>query len=605
MLTALHFLELRSSFHDQEIGMPFSVTIEKLTGVWHCTARYAKLIVRKLSESGWIYWQAGRGRGNTSVLTLLTDSDDILLQEVKQKMEQGHVKEAMELMNRFGAMPVKDRFMDWLSEGMGFSTQTIADKLQDTLRFPVYRSIVTLDPGLVYYTFDAHIIGQIFDTLVEFEHESRTIKPCIAHSWETSHDAREWIFHLRKNIMFHHGRELTAHDVVFTLDRLRKNADRFETSWMFQDIELVEAIDFKTVRIRLQSPNYLFLRFLCTTPASIVPADLVLSDEAVFGSKPVGTGPFRLTRLTEGICVLEAFPAHFQGRPHLDRVEVLIFPESEAGRLKEPDWTSVMTAHGDTSQKGQEVEEHPDWFDLEMMYSCCSLLVFNQAKEGPQKHLKFREALHHLIDRDQMIVDLGGDRILPAQGFRPSAPDYSAANQLSRSEIEGLLKESGYNGEPFCLATTGYHEEDARWLQTRCQSFGINMVIEIKEPSKLAAHDSPQQHDCQLFGNVYSGDEVSELEMYLQKNYFLSSFDQETAEAVKKAAALLFREADEMKRQLMLADLEELMQRTRSVLYLVQKKSSTSYHKSLRGVTINPSGWVDFHRIWFHPLGRG
>jgi len=605
MLTALHFLELRQFFNDQEMGRPFPVTIEKLTGVWHCTARYAKLIVRKLSEVGWIDWRAGRGRGHTSVLTLLTDADDILLREVKQKMEQGQVKEAMELMNRFGALSVKDRFMDWLSEGMGFSTQTIADKLQDTLRFPVYRSIVTLDPGLVYYTFDAHIIGQIFDTLVALEHESRTIKPCIAHSWETSNDAREWIFHLRKNVMFHHGRELTAQDVVFTLDRLRKHADRFETSWMFQDIEHVEAIDYKTVRIRLQSPNYLFLRFLCTTPASIVPADLVQNDEDTFGRKPVGTGPFRLTRLTESICVLEAFPVHFQGRPHLDRVEVLIFPKSEAGRLKEPDWTSVMTAHGDTSERQLEAKDPHDWYDTGMMNACCSLLVINQAKEGPQRHPKFREALHHLIDRDQMIADLGGDRILPAQGFRPSAPDYSAANRLSRSEIEVLLRESGYTGEPFCLATTSYHGEDARWLQARCQSFGINMVVDFREPSELAEHDSVQQHDCQLFGNVYSGDEVSELEMYLQKNYFLSSFEEGTAATVKKAAALLFREPDEKKRQLILADLEELMRRTRSVLYLVQKKSSTSYHKSLRGVTINPSGWVDFHRIWFYPLGRG
>lgn len=198
MLTVPHFLELRRYFNNHEVGKPFSVTVDKLTGIWYCTPRYAKLIVRKLCELGWIEWKAGRGRGHTSVLTLLTDSGEILLREVKLRMEQGNVKEAMELMNRFGVAAVKEQFMDWLSEGMGFSTQAVSNKLQDTLRFPVYRSILTLDPGLIYYDFDAHMVGQLFNTLVEYDQESRTVTPCIAHSWESSIDAREWTFHLKK-----------------------------------------------------------------------------------------------------------------------------------------------------------------------------------------------------------------------------------------------------------------------------------------------------------------------------------------------------------------------------------------------------------------------
>lgn len=607
MLTVPHFLELRQYFNNHEVGKPFSVTVDKLTGIWYCTPRYAKLIVRKLCELGWIEWKAGRGRGHTSVLTLLTDSSEILLREVKLRMEQGNVKEAMELMNRFGAAAVKEQFMDWLSEGMGFSTQAVSNKLQDTLRFPVYRSILTLDPGLIFYDFDAHMISQLFNTLVEYDQESRTVTPCIAHSWESSVDAREWTFHLKKSVMFHHGRELTAHDVVFSLDRLRLNPERFESSWMFQDIERIEAIDHKTVRILLKEPNYLFLRFLSTIPASIVPEEIVRAGEAEFGKKPVGTGPFRMVRLNEGICILEAFQAHFQGRPHLDRVEILIFPEMETGRLKEPDWTSVMISHGDASkaQRDALIKRNSEWLDMETFFCCCSLLVFNQRKSGPQNHPKFRQALHHIIDREQMIAELGGDRIFPAQGFRPYRPvsdKITAANSsVSRSEILALLKASGYQGETFRLLTTEYHEEDAAWIRERCESFGVHMEIEITDPSEFAVHPSLPQHDCVLFGNIFSDDEVCELEMYLQKNYFLSAFDEPMTEAVKKAAVSVFRESDEKERQCKLADVENLIWQTYSVLYLIQKKSNTSFHKSVRGVTINASGWLDFHKIWFHP----
>ena len=609
MVSVLHFLELRSFFHTVDINHPFSVTIEKLTGIWHCTPRYAKQIVRKLSEHGWIEWQAGRGRGNTSMLTFLATSEDILLAEVKLRMEQGDVKEAMELMNRYGSSTSKDQFMDWLSQGMGFSTQDRANQIHDTLRFPVYRKIVTLDPGSVYYHFDAHVAGQLFNTLVTYDQETKSIHPCIAHSWETSPDRSEWTFHLRKNVLFHHGRELTAQDVIFSLDRLRLHPERFEASWMLQDIEQIETINSKTVRIRLKEPNHLFLRILTTVPTSIVPEEVVRNDELSFAQKPVGTGPFQLARLKQDLCILEAFPAHFLGRPQLDRVEVLIFPELESGRIKEPDWTSVIVSQGVTTRaealREAVVSGSSEWCNLETLFSCCNLLIFNQWKRGPQNHPKFRQALDHLIDREQMIADLGGDRIYPAFGFRPFNPatdqHTGRTARLDRAEIMKLLVESGYQGETLHLVTTNYHESDALWIKDRCLCFGIKLEVEVRDQAEFASRDLLPEHDCQLFGNVFSMDEVSELEMYMQKNYFLPALDENLTQEISKLTASIFREADEGKRRKQLSHIEARILESHAVLYLVQKKSQTSFHKSVRGVAINSSGWLDFHKIWFHP----
>lgn len=113
--------------------------------------------------------------------------------------------------------------------------------------------------------------------------------------------------------MFHHGKELSAGDVLFSLNRLRLKPEIYEGVWMFQDMDRIEALDAKTVRIRLREPNYLFLRFLCTIPASIIPADMGGYAEADFAVRPVGTGPFRIERHSDGICVLKAFAQHFRG----------------------------------------------------------------------------------------------------------------------------------------------------------------------------------------------------------------------------------------------------------------------------------------------------
>lgn len=543
------------------------------------------------------------------MMTFLINADEILLEEVKTRVEQGDVKGGLELMNRFGASDVKDRLMDWLSDGMGFSTKKVSDRLQDTLRFPVYRSIFTLDPGMVYYAFDSHMAGQIFNTLIEYDRASRTVTPCIAHSWEANPEATEWTFHVRKGILFHHGRELTAQDVIFSLNRLRNNPDRFESSWMFQDIEQIEAVDHKTVRIVLQEPNYLFLQFLSAIHASIVPEEIVRKDEAGFAKNPVGTGPFQLVHHNEGVCVLEAYPLHFRGRPQLDRVEVLMLPEMEPGCLREPDWNAVMPSDGDASRAraSQEslLEGQDGWCGVETLYSCCSLLVFNQWKTGPQNHPAFREALDLILDRHQMIADLNDNLLAPAKGFRPHPPqsDNHAATDAARARplIEALLQASGYRGETFHLTTNAYHETEAAWIAERCRSFGVHVEFHV---SNISSDMTDHFHDARLFGGVHSNDEICELEMYTQPHYALPAYDAQLADTVKQAAKAILQEPCEQKRQQKLAHLEEMIRQTRSVLFLVHKKSNTAYHKSVRGVTINGYGWLDFHKIWFQPQER-
>ncbi|MNB84147.1 HTH-type transcriptional regulator SgrR [compost metagenome] len=611
MLTAaLHYLELRCAAKEHEEGQPFPVTVERLAGIWHCTPRYAKQIIRTLSGIGWISWKAGLGRGNFSSLALLADADAILLQEVKLKMEQGCVQDALELMNRFGGHAAKEQFREWMSRRIGFSTQVVQEAAQDTLRFPVYRQIFTLDPGEVYYAFDCHMAGQLFNTLVEYNQANRRIEPCIAHSWEKSDDNREWTFHLRKGVMFHHGKELNARDVLFSLNRLRLQPELFKGAWMFQDVNEMEALDAQTVRIRLREPNYLFLRILCTIPASIIPAATEGYSEKDFAIRPSGTGPFRIERHGEGICVLEAFAQHFRGRPQLDRVEILILPGLEGERFPEPDWSSVMSSHGDASNRYQKVlkEGGAEWMDLETGFSCCNLLVFNQSKKGPQNHPYFRKALDLLINRNRMIDELGEDRLYPAFGFRYLPGERAEAAGKSPSPdpivIRELLNASGYSDEMLRLHVNSFHCRDALWIQEQAGTFGIRVEVEVID--RLEDEENREQtlkHDVRLFGSVLGEDEVSEIQMYLQKNYLGSAFDEETAMAVQRKVTAVFREPEESKRQKILAELEALMRETNAVLFLVHKKNNTSHHRTVRGVSINAYGWLEFHKIWFQPHG--
>src|SRR6202008_4591271 len=86
-------------------------------------------------------------------------------------------------------------------------------------RRPLGNDPTTLDPARISDVYSRSVAQQIFDGLVQFD-QTLTITPALAQFWKASRDGLTWTFMLRRGVKFHHGRELTADDVVFSLTRL-------------------------------------------------------------------------------------------------------------------------------------------------------------------------------------------------------------------------------------------------------------------------------------------------------------------------------------------------------------------------------------------------
>ncbi|HBH03416.1 MAG TPA: hypothetical protein DDZ42_16100, partial [Candidatus Rokubacteria bacterium] len=141
-------------------------------------------------------------------------------------------------------------------------------------------------------------------------------------------DDTTYVFRLRRGVRWHpkppvNGRELTAEDVKYTLDRfltIKGNANRH----MMKSLSKVEAIDKYTVKFALSEPNAWFLDFLSDPMAlSIVAQDAVEK----FGDlkKPeavIGTGPWMLESHQSKVrTVWVRHPDYFvKGLPYIDRV---------------------------------------------------------------------------------------------------------------------------------------------------------------------------------------------------------------------------------------------------------------------------------------------
>lgn len=591
------YLALYDHFNpSQLLDAAYEVTLDDLMGVFYCTRRNVKLIIRKLVDEGLISWQAGLGRGHRSRIAFCVESETYLFELATKHAQRGEYKYAFELLERYGRNTVaKERFMVWLNDQFGYRQEN--GQLQDgcsleTLRLPVYRPVTTLDPAMVYYCFDAHMVRQLFDRLLRFDENTGRIVSGIAHHWTNSEGGLVWTFYLRKGVRFHHGREVNAEDVVFTMERQLKG---LPNSWMLDGVESVEADGLRIVRFTLSKPKYLLPRFLCANSMSIVPKDIVEQSEATFSRHPVGTGPFKLVKWAEDHLVVAAHADYFERRPHLDLVELILLPDDLPVSSRPNDWQQLITDH-------EAVEEKPEceWQTIEEVDQGCTLLTWNMRKEGPHRHRAFRQAIDLLVDRGEMIRVLGGNRTLPASGFRYEEGRHIPSEQsIDKKRVKSLLAEAGYGGEPISICTYSIHEQDARWIQDRCAKYDIPVELRLEDWHTIRNPELVASVDGILYGVVFAEDEVCELEVYEQEGSFIKDhLDPNLRQWVTERTDEAIAKEDLEERRRVLLRIEQRLRDECSVIFLLHKKVTTHFHPDVKGVSFNSLGWIDFQHVW-------
>jgi len=133
---------------------------------------------------------------------------------------------------------------------VGFADAFPAAAPQGSYRRPLGNDPRTLDPARISDIYGLSVTHESFDGLVRFDH-TLTISPALAQYWRSSRDGLTWTFTLRKGVKFHHGREVTADDVVFSLTRILDPRTQSAAADLFTSIK--GAQDFVRGRARAVS----------------------------------------------------------------------------------------------------------------------------------------------------------------------------------------------------------------------------------------------------------------------------------------------------------------------------------------------------------------
>ncbi|SFS67862.1 ABC transporter substrate-binding protein [Paenibacillus sp. BC26] len=604
-----HYIALRSALPQLQEQEPYEVTTQELAAALDCTHRNMVLLLQRMQREGWLSWEPRRGRGNRSVLKFLARKEEIVLQEAQEIAQKQDLQVAisyLQAMDSEGSWGLRAQFQEWLSKRFGFHSEVLGERRLDILRFPLPQTIHSLDPASIHYSGEAHLVNQLFDGLVRINPSGETILPHLAHTWDIDKTRTLWTFYLRKGVLFHHGREMVAADVVFTFERLKALAPRGLYNWVYRGIVSIEMLDERTVRFVLEQRNEAFLPFLATNRASIVPApEASPSSKAVhngsdrfsyteFGLQPIGTGPFRLVDREHGVMVLEAFPAYFQGRGFLDRVEVWTQPLQQQldGQAEQPAFQVMHNVR--LSETATE-----QWQQVRQSGTTCKFLTVNELREGPLTDAVMRETFDMLLNRAEIIERLSGDVIEPADSFWPQSSTSGYPYAAAPDDAQQRLAEAGYKGEPIILATIPQYEADAIIVQQVCALAGITLVIKFI-PAEQFKGEERLHADLLLFAIML--DEHRELRLIDLFKSMQLHMRPDTQAILEQLLTDLLSESDAKRRADRFRQIEQLLTAAHSLMFLYRKHLKTAFHPSIRGISLESLGWVHFRDLWFTNL---
>ncbi|KRA51481.1 ABC transporter substrate-binding protein [Devosia sp. Root635] len=236
----------------------------------------------------------------------------------------------------------------------------------------------------------------------------------LAESFELADDLKSITFTLRDGLKWSDGEALTADDVVFTYDYIKKfpALDFISVSALLTS---VEKLDDRTVRFNLNEPNSLIANTIVGMP--IVPEHIWadIADPVTFANEnPVGSGPLtEITRFTPQVYEQCRNPNYWDADnlavdcmrlPQLaDNPQVLAALAD--GTL---DWATSFIPDIDNTFVAKDPEHHKYWFTPSSLVSFqLSMVTPDENNRKAFTDVNFRRALSMLVDR-QTIIDIAG-----------------------------------------------------------------------------------------------------------------------------------------------------------------------------------------------------
>jgi peptide/nickel transport system substrate-binding protein len=378
--------------------------------------------------------------------------------------------------------------------------------------------VSTFDPQMLFEVDSSYVLGNIFDSLVEFD-ESFRLSPRLAKRW-TNPDDHTWRFYLDENAFFSDGTALKASDVKFSIERLN-TLENSDLRGFVEHIVQIQAINDYTIDIKTDRP------FSILSNLVFIP---VLSEKHVrsagndVSQKPLGTGPYKLESHQRNNKITLRLNEFYKPRPQIHQVEFLINSDVEKTLetvlQRKPDITLTLPF-----RKIEEFQKQKP-SDLELLRSngiTVEYLMYNLKpsipgyEKNPLVDIRLRKALAQAIDREDIVRTIfkgfgrSATQLIAPEvfGFDPTVrpPDFNPA------EAKRSIQEGGYSGLelPIYTLQAGSHRFE-KLLMQKWTDIGIRPSLRFwKDTNEMNKALNDGNYVLALAGYVCTSGDAGEL----------------------------------------------------------------------------------------------
>lgn len=380
----------------------------------------------------------------------------------------------------------------------GTSSQTVQAGGQGTLNL-TNDGPITLDPALAAEAGSGAYILQIFSGLMRLD-DNLQVTGDIAQTWDRSTDGTIFTFHLRHDVKFHDGRQVTAGDFKYSWERALNPATQSTTAGTYlndimgaadmlsgkaSSLSGIKVIDDYTLRVTIDAPKPYFLEKMAFPTAFVVDRANVESG-GQWWQHPNGTGPFKLQQWQAGQqLVLKRNDNYYGDRALLSQVVFHLLAGSPI-QLYQQGTIDVAFISANflglaTDPKNVASKELNIYPEFSFYY-----LGFN-ASTPPFDDAKVRQAFCHAVDKEKITTLAAMNAVTTANGILPlGMPGYSA-NMTGLSydpqKAKELIRATKYGDvsklPPIVLTTYGYGGDISGVLGGVIEQWRQNLGVEV------------------------------------------------------------------------------------------------------------------------------
>ena len=476
-----------------------------------------------------------------------------------------------------------------------------------TLRAAWQAAWESLDPHVASSEASFQVLNNVLETLTFLDDDMNVI-PWLAESWERSEDGLTWTFHLRQDVKFSNGRDLTADDVVWSFNRLINPDTGSGNAWRVGGAgTVVEAVDPYTVTFTTESVIASLPASIAANKSTAVMAPESLEDDGTV-SIPIGSGPFLIASV-EGTTSLrlERNENYWQaGLPYLDAVDITPITDDTARDLAlqggETDWIFTISP-----QNYQTLVDDPN-----VVVGTSDRLSYDyfglNLNRAPFDDVRVRQALATAIDREQICQFAFFGLCTPIQGpTGPGTPWYFpyAPYDHDLDAARALLADAGVaDGFTLQIMTAIGFDETLRAAQVIQQQLAdLNITVEIDNVEFSVWLDREASGDFDAFMLSWLGLTDVEDYFYLQQRtgqvFNFTGYSNPDFDALVDEGRTI---DDFDARYAVYEQANQILVDDAPYIYMYVKQEVKAWAPNVHGFTVRPDSAVNFWTVWLSSM---